>query len=1409
MTINFIPGEVNGSETSVLHAIWKLHYIIVYGSGNNLIINCYANKKETLQTIYLDHDPTSIDINDLNGLILVGIGHKIIVYKPLNEFMKIPKWTEFTSFSIADSSVNCLQWAPIENELIVGTDSNLQLYKFTVDSTQIRYQLLWIQDQPIPVSKVNITYNANKIVVQNGSFDRLLKIWSRINYDVNNTLFELTYIDHPLDDYVISCNWRFKVYSNVTPQPQPQGHPKLDRSLTSIKNFRNFMDSSLGVNDDDFDTLFTLSKNGIFRIWSSYELSGHSQIKCWGQLDLASSFAASHSNGSTNSGSHSSDISSPSFPCNVILIENYYLQQLNFDSRNPIYKYLQSHRNDMDLLLAIDNLGNIVVYLILNVATIPPNSIKFDKIMTSKFNPHSFLEVIPDSNELSAEILCNPIIVQKVKHLTGNQLLVLIHNRIKNTLKFNVLNLNLLLTKAIGSNLVNKFQGSEKSIKKLVKSNNNSLVLSISNFPQYNYIWKSLVVKKLHAAHTTLTKKFTIDLNKLSSDAPHHNSTDNYIIDALIIDDCKKQKENSAKPNKQHLVITYDKQGNLSLWDCNEFQFEDKCADLLWSTSLQLGSPRIFQLLEVNDNEYIVILIFDFNVVKCWKLVDCCKLMEFKIANLPIDEDYLNNSEPYFSIYKFESHINDSKNLVSIIDKNGYLNVYSIKADNHENPQSVEWIKAFSLHTNIKNCSKIIGSSIINKLAVVDESGSKLCVFDLSSGLLEFEHLFQGRGKIEDIDWCVINTNTNNNENPAYSVTNNVLLSVGFLRSVALFTQLRYDYTHKVPTYAIIKEIDISEYTTHKIGDSIWINNGYLVIGCGNQFFIDDRWFQLGSSSDHMVNNITRQLVKGFVTDNEKDLVEKDNIDTQKDAIFDLSDIVRILNGPLPVYHPQFLIQLLYMNQYELVKSILVKLFQAIRNDTRITWNLDMEFINEISGDKPIAKNSKFTVNLDLDLDSDQDVFSTFNEHLVDLLVRNLTKISLPLITRHQQITLTSIITIVKLIDENHQLLDDNGIRFLVGLKLFQLSTNQASLNVRDIAFAIHSNHKDLLLNIIEENYNYKFTWDLIKNLKLIYWVNNFKLLEIVENYIRNEFNQTRDPSGLISLIYITLNKKQLLIGLWRTVNHKDKDKLLKFLSNDFNEKRWQVAAMKNAFALLGKHRYLDAAYFFLLAGKVQDCCSILNNKLNDFDLALLVSKLYSFARNDQVDLKPLMTNYLLSSIISSGNKWLCSWMFYELKDIELSIVALIKPPIKIFNNDQTCKYLTAPDNIHVDLSSKNFLNEDPALILLYNSIKFKKLSRFINISAENKFLLKICSIYNKMGCDYLALILLMNWKFNYPSISNNDTNNGDIKPRVSSESITGASGSGSNPQEAKEPNMAPPQAAFEEPDMSAFDFGF
>ena len=79
-----------------------------------------------------------------------------------------------------------------------------------------------------------------------------------------------------------------------------------------------------------------------------------------------------------------------------------------------------------------------------------------------------------------------------------------------------------------------------------------------------------------------------------------------------------------------------------------------------------------------------------------------------------------------------------------------------------------------------------------------------------------------------------------------------------------------------------------------------------------------------------------------------------------------------------------------------------------------------------------------------------------------------------------------------------------------------------------------------------------------------------------MEIIARNEYmaGGNRDPTTC-SLFYFTIGKVKLVHGLWRQAAwHKEQSIMLKFLGNDFTQPRWKTAALKNAYALLGKQRF-------------------------------------------------------------------------------------------------------------------------------------------------------------------------------------------------------------------------------------------
>lgn len=83
-----------------------------------------------------------------------------------------------------------------------------------------------------------------------------------------------------------------------------------------------------------------------------------------------------------------------------------------------------------------------------------------------------------------------------------------------------------------------------------------------------------------------------------------------------------------------------------------------------------------------------------------------------------------------------------------------------------------------------------------------------------------------------------------------------------------------------------------------------------------------------------------------------------------------------------------------------------------------------------------------------------------------------------------------------------------------------------------------------------------------------------------------------------------------------------------------------------------------------------------------------------------------------------------------------------------------------------VKLQAKSYLSNDPALVVLYKQLRAKSLQTLkgasqVRAPAEWNFVLRSARLYDRMGCDLLALDLVRHWEFlNDPAPTQNGTPN-------------------------------------------------
>ncbi|GLV44690.1 Rabconnectin-3A [Carabus blaptoides fortunei] len=222
--------------------------------------------------------------------------------------------------------------------------------------------------------------------------------------------------------------------------------------------------------------------------------------------------------------------------------------------------------------------------------------------------------------------------------------------------------------------------------------------------------------------------------------------------------------------------------------------------------------------------------------------------------------------------------------------------------------------------------------------------------------------------------------------------------------------------------------------------------------------------------------------------------------------------------------------------------------------------------------------------------------------------------------------------------------LDDCGLRFLLAMKHYsylirclplaqRAHFQKQGVGTNNLAWAYHSESQEELLGLIPSYAKGQPTWHCLRELGVGWWIRNLSLLkQCVQVLAKAAYQVKQDPLDA-ALYYLAMNKKSLLWGLFRS---KRDEKMTQFFANNFTEERWRKAALKNAFALLGKQRFDHAAAFFLLAGALRDAVEVCLNKLGDLQLAIVIVRLYE---GDSTSLRRLLYEEILGCDADGNNQ--------------------------------------------------------------------------------------------------------------------------------------------------------------------------
>lgn len=175
----------------------------------------------------------------------------------------------------------------------------------------------------------------------------------------------------------------------------------------------------------------------------------------------------------------------------------------------------------------------------------------------------------------------------------------------------------------------------------------------------------------------------------------------------------------------------------------------------------------------------------------------------------------------------------------------------------------------------------------------------------------------------------------------------------------------------------------------------------------------------------------------------------------------------------------------------------------------------------------------------------------------------------------------------------------------------------------------------------------------------------------------------------------------------------------------------------------MGKRRFAYAASFFLLADHLHDAVNVLHNQLGDTQLAIAVARVYG--GDDSPVLLSFLKDKILPQAARDGNRWLATWAYWLLGRRDTAVRSLVTPLSRLLSPPETPNF-----------QSKSYLTDDPALVVLYKQLREKSLqtlrgATMVGMREEWEFVLHTTSLYERMGCDVLALDLVKTWEFLLP----------------------------------------------------------
>ncbi|KAJ9546551.1 hypothetical protein OSB04_019094 [Centaurea solstitialis] len=173
----------------------------------------------------------------------------------------------------------------------------------------------------------------------------------------------------------------------------------------------------------------------------------------------------------------------------------------------------------------------------------------------------------------------------------------------------------------------------------------------------------------------------------------------------------------------------------------------------------------------------------------------------------------------------------------------------------------------------------------------------------------------------------------------------------------------------------------------------------------------------------------------------------------------------------------------------------------------------------------------------------------------------------------------------------------------------------------------------------------------------------------IMEKLAKQQYLKSRDPKAC-TLLYVALNRLQVLAGLFK-ISKDEKDKpLVAFLSRNFQEEKNKAAALKNAYVLMGRHQLELAVAFFMLGGDAASAINVCAKTYGDEQLALVICRLLEGYGGPLEH--HLISKVLLPRAYENGDYWKSSFLEWILGNYSKAFLSMLGEQVDSPCNNST-----------------------------------------------------------------------------------------------------------------------------------------